>query len=412
MLLFRGPEICAAQRRGGVSATGANRSAWLIPWLVDFSAFLVIFAVGRDVAESGGDMVTLGVLGALFSAGLGAASLVGGRLSDRFGRRRMIMAGLTLHLLFSVTAAARLYPLAYVVGGVSAGMVYPAFIAWMTRGRQASGARSAMSHTLILFCVSWNLGLLSGQLFGGWLFAFDRLVPIAGSFILTIICMGVVSLNGLHPTAKVVERVVTVDDDLRHRALAASFARLSRVANLGGAFSMSMIIYLFPKLAVETGIPSDVHGMLLAGMRMVIVALYLLMHLTSIWHFRLVTAVTSQCLAAAGLLLLVVAPNLLTITVALAAIAQVQGYNYFAGLYYSTAGSTDEQRGASSGLHEATLSAGFVAGSLAGGLVGHFAGVRAPYILAAAVMLALAAVQVVMVVRRPREGAMVSLETQ
>jgi predicted MFS family arabinose efflux permease len=72
------------------------------------------------------------------------------------------------------------------------------------------------------------------------------------------------------------------------------------------------------------------------------------------------------------------------------------GYNYFASLYYSTTGSKSHRKGLASGIHEATLSIGFAAGSMAGGVAGHLAGVRAPYVLGMAVIAFLVVIQIIL----------------
>ena len=77
----------------------------------------------------------------------------------------------------------------------------------------------------------------------------------------------------------------------------------------------------------------------------------------------------------------------------LVSLAQLMGYNYFASLYYSTTGVTEERRGAASGMHEFTLSVGFAAGAAGGGMFGQFFGIRAPYQLAAAFIFALLILQ-------------------
>jgi hypothetical protein len=59
-----------------------RRAAYLIPWLTDFSGMLVIFTVGRDMAETHRSLLQMGLIGAVASLALGASCLVCGRLSD------------------------------------------------------------------------------------------------------------------------------------------------------------------------------------------------------------------------------------------------------------------------------------------------------------------------------------------
>jgi MFS family permease len=82
-----------------------------------------------------------------------------------------------------------------------------------------------------------------------------------------------------------------------------------------------------------------------------------------------------------------------TLFVGLTLLGQLVGYNYFSGLFYSTAGSPDERRALAAGIHEATLAGGMAIGTMAGGVFGSVGGRRMPYVVAAGVMLALTVVQ-------------------
>jgi len=121
--------------------------------------------------------------------------------------------------------------------------------------------------------------------------------------------------------------------------------------------------------------------------------LYLIMYRSTFWHYRFSPSLASQVLAAAGLILVVWTSSVAVLAFGLALVGQLAGYNYFASLYYSTAGSSDERRGLAASLHEATLAIGMAAGTLGGGLVGAAASARAPYALAAATIVTLAIIQ-------------------
>jgi MFS family permease len=158
-------------------------------------------------------------------------------------------------------------------------------------------------------------------------------------------------------------------------------------------FGGSMVIHLLPDLAVAIGVPPDDHGYLLAGWRCVIIATYLLMHHAVFWHYRLSTSMLSQVLAAIGLVVIARAESSGTLLVGLALLGQLVGYNYFSGLFYSTAGSSHERRALAAGIHEATLAGGMAFGTIVGGVLGSVVSHRMPYLLAAGVMLVLIAVQ-------------------
>jgi hypothetical protein len=156
------------------------------------------------------------------------------------------------------------------------------------------------------------------------------------------------------------------------------------------------VLFLFPKLTVSLGVPPEEHGTLLAAGRLFSIGTYCLMHASHVWLYRFSLALAAQLLGVLGLLGLTVATTATGLSAGLASLSVLLGFNYFSSLYYSTTGSADHRKGSSGGIHEATLALGFAGGSLLGGLAGSLVGDRAPYGLAAAVVTALAVVQMVL----------------
>ena len=367
---------------------------YAVSCLTDFVAFLVYFTVSRELAEMRKDLLTMGLIGAIGPVIGSVAFVVCGRLSDRFGRQRMIVGGTLLMMVGPVVVLYwHAYCTAYVLAGVAAAMIFPSVVALMSHGR--GGGAGGISRTLILFCLSWNLGMMSAQANGGWLFGIGRQWPLVVAF-----CFGVVNVlvallcRKPAPVPAPVAADVAVALDGHQRRRAAAFTRLAWTANLGGAFAIAMIFHLLPKLMVEMNVPPERHGLILAMMRCLVIGVYLLMWCVRFWHFRFWLAAVSQTIAVGGMLLLAHARHESHLWLAVAALGQSTGFNYFASLYYSATGSSDERRASASGIHEATLAFGIAAGSAGGGLIGYLVDIRKPYLLAAGVIAALVCVQV------------------
>lgn len=371
---------------------------YLICVLTDFSAFIVIFAVSRGLAEMGAETWYLGVAGAGLSLTAGIASILGGWLAHRFNGRVVFIAGAAS--IAASAGACRLLDLqsgwflaAYWILGVGLGFLYPPLIGWLNRGEDAHANRTGVSRTLILFCVAWNTGMLCGQLSAGSLFAWGGYWIYGLAFGVACVNVALAVFAARHTRrTHVVSTDATAPPDGAVE-VAAAFKRLSWIANLGGMFGGAMILHLLPDLAVTIEVPADDHGVLLACWRGVVITTYLFMHNAVFWHYRFATSLVSQLVGAGGLVIIACADSAPMLLVGLALTGQLVGYNYFSGLFYSTAGSEHDRRALAAGIHEATLAIGMAIGTIAGGVLGSWINHRLPYALAAAVIGALLCLQ-------------------
>lgn len=371
---------------------------YLICGLTDFAAFVAVFAVSRGFAEAGAEPWFLGVVGAGLSFSAGVGSILGGWLSHRFDGRVVFITGavtvcLSIAACMLVDSKSAWFLPSYWLLGIGSGFLYPPLIGWLNQDNAPHANRRGVSRTLIVFCISWNVGMMCGQLAAGSLFRRGADWTYGAALVVAMVNLGLglIVVRRIKPIAAAAATTPPPEPDAAE--LAASFKRLSWIANLGGMFGGSMVIHLLPDLVVAIRIPADQHGVLLAGWRVVIVATYLVMHYVAFWHYRLSTSLVSQVLAACGLVVIAQANSAITLSIGLALLGQLVGYNYFSGLFYSTVGSSHERRALAAGIHEATLATGMAIGTIAGGVIGTKINHRVPYLLAAAVMLALIAVQ-------------------
>ncbi|NLX06863.1 MAG: MFS transporter [Phycisphaerae bacterium] len=385
----------------------ASRLLYVSTWLTDFTFMLLVFTISRDLAEKDADLLTMGFVGGMLSLIYAFSGIFLGRLSDRFGRRKFILsgvAGLLVCCFGCLVLEANSWPylIAYWLAGAALGMIYPALIAWLQQGQHPDHQARHAGRVVLRFCVAWNLGLISGQLTGGFLFDLGRHVPIVLAMLLSAANLVMILLTGRTSSRPAPHASPPQEHHLQRQALTAGFAKLNWIANLGTAFSMSMIFHLFPKLAVNLEIAPETHGTVLAVMRVTVIATYLLLYLSNFWHLRFDVPLIAQGLGIIGLAALAVAHGVTQVTMGLMAFAVLVGYNYFAGLFYSTTSRGDEKQGWVSGMHEGTLAVGFTGGSMGGGLVGVYGGPGAPYLLGIAVIVVMVAVQIVIYLREVR----------
>jgi MFS family permease len=371
---------------------------YLICGLTDFSAFVLVFTVSRRLADAHAQPWFLGAIGAGFAFAAALASLVGGWLASRANARAVFVSGavaigLGIALCIAADPGSLWFLPCYWLAGIGLGLLYPPLIGWLNQGDDAHANRQGVSRRLILFCVAWNVGMMSGQLAGGSLYMFGSRESLGAA--LAVAVLNVVAAFVAAGRASRLPPVGPAGAEPVHAAaaLATGFKRLSWIANLGGVFGASLVIHLLPDVMASLEIAPEAHGRLLACWRVVIIATYLLMYGVGFWHYRLGVSLASQAIGAAGLVVIAQAESAGMLLVGLALQGQLVGNNYFSGLYYSTAGSSDQGRALAAGIHEATLASGMAIGTIVGGALGSLINHRLPYLLAAIVILVLMTAQ-------------------
>lgn len=371
---------------------------YAISVLTDFAAFVVVFVASRSLADRHTGAWYLGLIGGGLSFTQGVGSLAGGWMASRLDSRAVFLAGAFLTVASIVACEVidpgRLWFLpGYWLLGIGLGFLYPALIGWLNHGENAHADHQGVSRRLILFCVAWNVGMMCGQLAGGSLYSRGAQWALGAALAAALVnlCLSAFAARWISLIPSSPGGDAQAVPVIHQRAV--SFKRLSWIANLGGVFGGSMVIHLLPDLMVHIGISAREHGNLLACWRAAIIATYLLMHYSGFWHYRLSVSLASQVLGAAGLVLIAQANSDATLLAGLVLLGQLVGYNYFSGLYYSTAGSSHESRALAAGIHEATLATGMALGTVAGGVLGSLIDHRTPYLLGALVIVVLTAIQ-------------------
>ena len=362
---------------------------YFVAWLTDFAALLFVFTGTRFLAEQGASAVTLGSVGGAFFLASAVSNALSGRMADVTGRGRVASCGAllfvaSLGIVAIIAPNGWLFYTAYTGAGISLGMIYPAVMAWVGQGKGAH----ATSRTYLIFCLAFNLGILSAQLSGGWLF------EEIGSHAPLWVAIGLAGLSYLCLCRYQAEDHDIEDSEIgllgqRDTRIARAFARLTWMANFGGMFSMSLVWFLFPKLVVGLNVGASVHGALLAGGRVVVMSTYCLMHCFPFWRYGFRFAAIAQLLGIVGLTLLGIATTPIALALGIGALSVLMGYNYFASLYYNAMGHTASRQGSAFGMNEAFLGFGAAGGSLIGGLIGTESGIRAPFQLAALLLATL-----------------------
>lgn len=351
----------------------------------------------------GADSLKLGLLG-FGPAIVYALSCAGSGLwVDRFGFRKVITAA-CLFLpavflsIFWVSRYRHLLLLA-LAAGVGASFFWPAMIRWL--------GEDAREDTLRLRVGNYNIALIGGVMVGplisGFLFPIDYRLPFLLSAglalaILLIFRLGKKPLpagGGLAPSDPVRE-------DLSDKPRT-GFDYIGWAANFGAWFAIGSSQALFPGLALQLPDPIGERalGVMIALIPAGQVAVFILLRSFRRWHYRYSFLLLFQLLGLGGLLILAFNRAPLIFFAGFLGIGFAGGMTYFSSIYYSV--HRQEKKGKKGGFHEAFLGLGVALGPLAGGLAGRQLGLRAPYLLAAAVLAAGISLQFCLLARFSRK---------
>lgn len=343
----------------------------------------VFLAVPLLAHQLGATVVHLGYLGSLGGGFYALTCLFGGRLSDRYGRKWVILSSVLLcSVVYSwMTQVQHLVPMFVLVplGWAGVALFWPAIQAWIAEGKD----RRTLTRSIGGFNIAWSLGLLIGPLVGGTLYAWNARFPfyfavvgILGLGMVTLLCApkdaAAALPRGLRPSDDPKEMHQEEHEGRR-------FLYIAWIANFSTWFINGILRNIFPKLALHLHIPSTVLGVLLASVACFQIVGFLLIRRSDRWHYRMRPLLGYQALALLGCILVYVATSPYLFGVAFALFGLSMAMAYYASLFYSVY--AQEKKGRKTGFHEGILGSGGVLGALFGGLVAGRFGLKAPYVL-------------------------------
>ena len=195
-------------RKNSIASTGATVSVslYILPFIlvgsflsifdqfvINVAAPAIISSLHPSAAEFEGIMSGYALV-------YGVGLIVGGRLGDRFGRRRIYRLGLFLFAVTSVLCGtaqtAQQLVVARLLQGLSGAVMVPQVLALI----RVSYEENARVQALSAFGVSIGLGQIMGQVLGGWIPAWDflglgwRMIFLANMPICLIAAIGCTSL--------------------------------------------------------------------------------------------------------------------------------------------------------------------------------------------------------------------------
>ncbi len=370
-----------------------------VPFWMDLSASVFYLAAPLLVIQLGGNPIELGLIGTISASVHMILAHLTGRLSDRFGRRVLMVAGPLVFGISSLMATQvgnvkGVLALA-ALNGFSMAIFWPAFQAWVAEARNGAG----LARNIGSFNMSWTASHLIGPTLSGLLFGLHSRLPFCLAAALCLSLFLVMRASVSERTPQPLPEKDPVPSEPEDFPEGRTFLYAIWIANFASFFILANARYQFPKLALELTLSPSMIGLLMSCIGLAQFLGFFFLRGTERWHFNKHFLVGSQILAAVGLLFILFFNQTPIFASAFIMLGLCASLTYYSSLYYTVR--LMKKKGQGTGLHESILGCGVVLGPLLGGVMAHSAGLRAPYVLCLGV-LALVIVIELSLIRRFR----------
>jgi len=373
----------------------------LAPFGMDVVFSIYYLAAPLLLIDLKANPIQLGLVGTLASLVHMSMAHLMGRLSDRLGRRRLIIAApailLSTCLLMTQVREVWIILALSVVNGLCLAIYWPSLQAWIADRQTGSGLARGIGD----FNLSWTAATLAGPILSGSLYSVYAGLPFlvaAGiALMLFLFVFTTVHERGLSAT----EKVERQDRETSHRHRRFLFAAWA--ANFASWFILGNGRYQFPKLARELNLSPHMIGLLIGFLGFALFSGFFLLRRTDRWHFRRTFLFGAQALGLVGISLIIISSQPAMFATAFAMIGLCCSVTYYSSLYYAV--HLLKKKGKGSGLHESIVGGGAVLGPILGGVAAQYAGLRAPYFLCIAVLAAAIGTQYLLLKKQINPGA-------
>jgi MFS family permease len=366
-----------------------------IPFGMDLVLSIYYLAAPLVLISLFANPIQLGLIGTLTAAVHMVTASLSGRLSDRVGRRPLIVLGPAIFLLSGLLLVganriAEILALA-ALNGLGLALFWPPFQAWIAERQTGAG----LARDIGSFNMSWTASHLIGPVLSGWLYAQYPRLPFLLGAALALLCFLIIFASVSDQPAQrgpEAEPLQAEDSAWKRRFLYAIW-----IGNFVSWFLLGNVRYQFPKLARELAMDPQGIGLLIGSLGFAQFVGFSMLRQTDRWHFRRSYFVGVQLFAATGMLFILSSIAPLFFAAAFFSIGLCSSLTYNSSLYYSV--HLVQKKGKGAGIHETIVGSGALCGPILGGIAAQYAGLRAPYLLCLAI-LGLAVVAELVLTRR------------
>jgi len=359
---------------------------YLFSFFANLLVGMVLLGLPLFAIHLGAGNIQLGIIGTLGSLAYVLFVPFSGWLSDRIPRNLQAGAGAVLFgalllVIPFVPTLTWIYPLVALYL-IATALIWPALESALC----GFSGGVALARSAGWFNVSWSSGATLGFLLAGLLYS-------RGPGLVFWLAGGLSIVLGLAFSSLFRAAGCKEQQGGQTRSGSVYLLYLSWLSNGMVYFVFNILRNIFPRLAESLGFSSADLGMLLLCLSLAQTVLFVVLNLTSRWHFKFWPIVVALLSTFAGLLIVVFADSLAGFAIGFLLIGASGGVTYSASLYYAVS-LESSIAGSRSGWHEFYLGAGAFSGPLIGGLLAHYLGPKSPYAVSAILVVILIFAQV------------------
>lgn len=280
--------------------------------------------------------------------------------------------------------------------GIAISMFWPTYESHIT----VNVDQYQMTKNLQGFNVGWGSGVVLGCFMGGILFSINMHGAFYFAFIISLLAIymvfrhiredsiGLIS-NDKNTTGQENSPEVSTTENSTKPFLAFAW-----IASFACWFCMGIIIWLFPKFAIDRGISSSIIGFLRATQGIFQVIMFFILGLNHRWQYSFLYLIIYEIILILAFAILIISPSIMWWALSFALMGISAGFIYSSSLFYSSQART--QKGEKTGFHEAVLMSGILFGTFFGGIIAKAMSISASYSMCIGVIIVCIVLQVFM----------------
>ncbi|MCK4400926.1 MFS transporter [bacterium] len=343
---------------------------FIIPFIYAFIGSSLFIAIPLRIIDLGvSNPFILGLAGSAFSIFYAPLCIIQSLLSNRINKRTAILSVSITYpfIILGFLLFNNILAIIVLCGlmGIVLSMFWPTYQSHITIGLNPVQATRSLQE----FNIGWGSASVIGCFTSGVIIS---CININMLFILNLI----LSFIGIYLVARhihnkstnpIIGYAVQNNHNKNNPPQSKFFLILAWIGVFAVFSSIGVIIWLFPKFAIDAGMSPLVIGSLRAVLGILQIAIFFILRLNHRWQYSFSHLLFYELMLIFGLVILVFSHNVMWWILAFSLIGISVGFLYSSSLFYSSQARSGKKE--KTGLHEAILVSGSLFGTLLGGIM-------------------------------------------